>query len=70
MVRAGVKSRAISMTRCDTWTSTEYKPCNSDVIADFCVNKCPHKETPCKGDCDEMKAFRKANRRANGGNRL
>ncbi len=68
MPKIGCKSRAISMTRSDTWTSTEYKPNTSDLFADFCVNKCPHKEIPCKGDCDEMKAFRKANRKLNGGN--
>ena len=62
MVKAGMRSIAISMTRSDTWTSVDYKHENCDKIADFCVNRCPHRETPCEGDCDEMKAFRKANR--------
>lgn len=62
MPRIGCKSVAILMTRSDTWTSTEYKSENTDLFADFCINRCPQKETPCKGDCDEMKAFRKANR--------
>lgn len=50
--------RAISMTRSNTWNSTTYKT-NSESFADFCLNRRPHPNNPCKGDCPEMKEFRK-----------
>lgn len=28
-------------------------------VADFCINKCPHKDKPCKGTCREFKNFKK-----------
>lgn len=46
------------MTRFDTWTTTE-PDIKSGIIADFCINRCPHADTPCNGDCPEMKEFRK-----------
>ena len=50
------------MTRCDTWTT--FQPTiESEEIADFCLNRCPHEEEPCKGDCPEMKEFRKKHKR-------
>lgn len=51
--------KAISMTRSDCWTTTAggYKV-NSNKIADFCLNHCPHQNEKCRGDCQEMKEFR------------
>ena len=62
MPRMSVKGRAISMTRSDTWTTTQIDV-KSEAIADFCLNRCPHKTKPCNGDCPEMKEFRKNHRR-------
>lgn len=62
MPRMSNTRRAISMTRSDTWTTTE-PDIKSGVIADFCVNHCPHPNNPCKGDCPEMREFRKTHRR-------
>lgn len=62
MPRMSNTRRAISMTRSDTWTTIA--PCiKSGIIADFCLNRCQHKEKPCKGDCPEMKEFRKNHKR-------
>ena len=62
MPKMGDKRRAISMTRSDTWTTVE--PCIiSEESADFCLNRCPHKDKPCKGDCPEMKDFRKKHKK-------
>lgn len=58
MPRMSNTRRAISMTRSDTWTTIE-PDIKSEAIADFCLNRCPHQEKPCKGDCFEMKEFRK-----------
>lgn len=58
MPRMSNKGRVISMTRSATWTTTE-PDIKSGIIADFCINRCPHADTPCKGDCPEMKEFRK-----------
>lgn len=62
MPRMSITSRAISMTRSDTWTTGEHR-IKSEILADFCLNQCPHKDTPCKGDCPEMKAFRKKHKK-------
>lgn len=32
---------------------------NSTPEADFCINKCPHSDTPCNGYCKEYKEFSK-----------
>ena len=66
MPRMSNTRRAISMTRFDTWTTIEPN-IKSETIADFCLNHCPHKETPCNGDCLEMKEFRKNRRKENNG---
>ena len=62
MPRMSNTRRAISMTRSDTWTTT-IPSIKSDEEADFCLNRCPHKEKPCNGDCPEIKEFRKTHRR-------
>lgn len=54
--------RAISMIRSDTW-NTIVRDIKSEGDADFCIHHCPHKETPCNGDCPEMKELRKKNKR-------
>ena len=58
MPRMSNTRRAIAMTRSGTWNTVE--PCiKSEDRADFCLNRCPHADKPCKGDCPEMKDFRK-----------
>lgn len=54
--------RAISMTRSDSWTSTLITE-SSDVLVNYCINKCPHPDSPCKGECSEFLEFRKSCRR-------
>lgn len=58
MPKMSNRERAISMTRNDSWTTIEPK-FKSEIVADFCLNHCPHSDDNCKGDCDEMKEFRK-----------
>ena len=62
MPRMSAQRRAISMTRSDTWT-TIIPDIKSEAKADFCLNRCPHPNNPCKGDCHEMREFRKTHRR-------
>ena len=59
--------RAVSMTRSDTWTSPFGKT-KKDAYKDFCLKNCPHPNKPCKGDCPEMKAFRKTLKKGGKGN--
>ena len=62
MHKMSYSAQAIAGTRTGDWTSKE--PCiNSEPNADFCINHCPHAKKPCNGDCEEMKAFRKENKR-------
>lgn len=58
MPRMSNVSRAISMTRSDSWTTSSYKV-DKDDYKQFCTNHCPHPKNPCNGDCPEMKEFRK-----------
>ena len=62
MPRMSNTKRAISMTRSDTWT-TSFAKLKVDDEKIFCIEFCPHKETPCNGDCPEMKEFRKINKK-------
>ena len=63
-MRMGIKAKAISMTRSDSWT-TSFPTVKPDKYKQFCTDNCPHKDTPCNGDCPEMKEFRKLNKRRN-----
>ena len=62
MPKMGNTKCAISMTRSDTWTTTCLKV-ETGETEDFCINHCPHPAKPCKGDCPEMKEFRKTHRK-------
>lgn len=62
MPKMGNTKFAISMTRSDTWATTSYQ-IKSGEKESFCIDKCPHKDEPCKGDCPEMKEYRKTYRR-------
>lgn len=62
MPRMSNIARAISMTRSDSWT-TPLEVLKKDDYKQFCYERCPHPDNPCNGDCPEMKAFRKNNRR-------
>lgn len=56
--------RVISMTNSNSWRSLELRGrLTRDILADFCLNCCPHQDVSCKGDCAEMKEFRRKNRR-------
>ena len=55
-------SRVISMTKSDAWT-TNFGRCGKDEYKQFCYEKCPHPDIPCKGDCPEMKEYRKGLRK-------
>lgn len=59
-MRIGNKSKAIFMTRSDTWTTPVYN-LKLGMEEEFCVNHCPHKDEVCNGDCKECKEFRKKN---------
>ena len=48
----------ISMTRSEEWATSVKRPIESAPLEDFCVNRCPHQDEDCTGDCSEMKAFR------------
>lgn len=60
MPKMGVKRKVISMTKSDAWT-TPYPQERTDIIKSFCYERCPHPDKPCKGDCPEMKEFRRNN---------
>jgi sialate O-acetylesterase len=47
---------AISMTRNETWTTIERK-IKSGGEERFCLDCCPHADIPCKGECEEFKAW-------------
>lgn len=64
MPRISSKRRAILMTRSDTWT-TSTPNIKSDENADFCLNRCPNKETPCDGYCIEYKQFKERSKKRN-----
>lgn len=32
---------------------------NQDPVANFCIEKCPHTNKPCEGDCYELREYRK-----------
>ena len=57
MPKMGIKSRVISMTRSDTWTTNIAQETKRNSIADFCLYECPHKDKACDGDCAEIKAY-------------
>ena len=61
MPKIRAKNWAISLTKSDTWTTaTPTLNGRCDVVADFCINRCPHKEKPCKGECVEYKEFKRS----------
>ena len=62
MPRMSAKSIAISMTKSDSWT-TSFGSIGKDEYKQFCFENCPHPDNPCKGDCQEMKEYRKTHKR-------
>ena len=61
MPKMSAKGRVISMTKSDTWT-TNFGKAGKDEYKQFCFEKCPHPESPCNGDCPEMKEYRKTHK--------
>ena len=61
MLKMGNARYAISNTRSETWTTPicHIKGGEEEM---FCIENCPHPNSPCKGDCPEMKEWRKAHR--------
>ena len=62
MPRISDKKKVIPITSSESWTILDRDE-KDEENADFCLHRCPHEDTPCNGDCPEMKAFRKNNRR-------
>jgi hypothetical protein len=60
--------KAVAMTRSDTWNTTTLGKTKKDAYKEFCLEHCPHPSKPCKGDCPEMKAFRKSVKKGGKGN--
>lgn len=50
------------MTRSDYWTTTSRKS-DVDENAKFCTDNCPHSNETCRGDCPEMKEWRKMHKK-------
>ena len=53
---------AINNNLADSIVSNYYRPKiglegKPNEVADFCLNKCPHSNKPCKGTCEEYREF-------------
>ena len=55
------------MTGNNAWAFPFPKGNQQDPYKNFCLDRCPHPDNPCKGDCPEMKKFRKNRRKENNG---
>ena len=61
MPKIGRTRHAILMTRSETWTSLAVR-IECDENADFCINRCPHADGKCNGECKEFIAYRRERR--------
>ena len=55
-------ARFIDKTSSRMWVN-ENETGDDDDYKSFCLNRCPHAETPCNGTCAEIKEFIKIRRK-------